>query len=382
VRILLDAREVFHPQPRGTGKNLVDLYCTLAAIKPDWEFVLAHEAPIQVPALSAHPNIRPLRAELNIPGVWRINGWQEFVLPLLARREAADVIHCPANVAPWIRLPRYVLTLHDLIPLEIAPQARETLAWVRRVRRSVWRAAHVITPSDYSKGRIANIIGRTSEVTTIPWAADRKVHRVHDEAALAAIRAKYAGEGTRRFVLGFGASDPRKNTENIIRAFAELDSSIRSEVHLVIVGIQSAARARFVELAAALGISDCTQLHGFADESDISGLLSAADVLCYVSQSEGFGLPILDAFACGTPVITSDRSSLPEVIGEAGMRVDPFSTQAITAALRKMLSSVPMREQFSALGAKRGQLYTWERCARSYVEVFIAASHDGAKAPH
>ncbi len=371
MRIVVDAREAYHPRPRGTGKNLIDLYATLASQRPDWSFLLAHEREGSIAAFRGLANLAERQVTLPIPGAWRFDLWQRLRLPLLARAARADILHAPGNEGPEFPGARMVATIHDLIPLEIAPDAPETAAFLARVGRTARAARHIITPSAYSKGRIAEVLGvEPGRITVIPWAPDAKLRRVEDPCELDRVRAVYGLAPGEPYAFSFGAKDPRKNTERLVEAFARVPGPLRGAFRLLVVGIQDDALAGFRAAADRLGIGDRVSLNGFAAEGDIAGLLSGASVLCFPSRSEGFGLPILDAFVCGTPVLTADRTSLPEVVGDAGVLVDPDSTEAIADGLARLLGDESLRAELASRGFARLAGYTWDRVARQAAEVF------------
>jgi glycosyltransferase involved in cell wall biosynthesis len=175
-------------------------------------------------------------------------------------------------------------------------------------------------------------------------------------------------------VLAFGADDPRKNTVGIIHAWALLDPALRQRCRLLIVGLQPAALVR-MRAEADTRIADGTcHLHGFADEADMNALLSGAAALCYPSRSEGFGLPVLDAFVCETPVITSNRTSLPEVAGDAALLVDPDEPAAIAAAIDAIVRDPAVGDRLRRAGSRRVQDFSWERVAQTAAGVLSAAA--------
>jgi glycosyltransferase involved in cell wall biosynthesis len=372
MRVAVDMRTVYSPRRRGTAKNLIDLYTTLAALKPAWQFLMLHQRDTADDPFALCPNVT--RKRIDIAGD-RFNLWENVRLPLAARALGADVLHCPANTAPAHALTPLVVTIHDLIPLELAPNHPSTSKWIRRVRRASERAHCIITPSEYTRGLIVDKLGASvAKVTVNPWAPDKACRRVESPAALSSLRRKYGVPDGARYVVAFGAQDPRKNTARIIDAWLRLDSTVRRDARLVIVGLQSEALARCrAQIGDAPDGSSCL-LHGFADEEDISALLSGASALCYPSKSEGFGLPVLDAFACGTPVITSTTTSLPEVAGDAALLVDPEDVGAIANALADLLTSAHTGPRLRAAGAARLRLYSWERCARVAAETIESAA--------
>ncbi len=264
-----------------------------------------------------------------------------------------------------------VLTIHDLIPLEIAPDAPETAQWIRRVRKSAKAARMIVTPSNYSKIQIVERLGIAPEkIRVIGHAPDRKLKRITDPAELARVQQHYAIAAGQKYLFSFGAADPRKNTARLIEAYARQPSDLRAEYLLVIVGVQGAALEEFRALAQKLGVQSHVALHGFADEADLPALLSGASGLCFPSRSEGFGLPILDAFACHTPVFAGNKTSLPDVAGDAGLLVDPESLDAIAEGLHTFLSQPHLRATLADRGRERLKLFTWDLIADQYAEVF------------
>jgi glycosyltransferase involved in cell wall biosynthesis len=372
VRIGLDARTVFARQRRGTGKNLIDLYRTLAAARPQWEFLMFYQTAGSADPFSDLPNVRAVA--IDIPGD-RFNMWQDVRLPAAAWANRVDVLHCPANTAPFWSPVKTVLTVHDLIPLEIAPDSPATARWVSRVRRSARQARAVITPSQYSRQAIMSHLGVPADRIHVNyWAPDRACA----PAAAADVNAARRAHGVPDdvpYVLAYGAEDVRKNTAAIIKAWGQVDAAIRRAARLVIVGLQPDALQRMRDLAAQHVPDGSCLVHGFVPEGEMVPLLTGAAALCYVSLSEGFGLPIVDAFACGTPVITSSTTSLPEIAGDAAVLVDPTDVAAIARGMADVLTSEPLRRRLADAGRQRLTQFSWDRCAATAAAVLDM--HDG-----
>lgn len=371
MRMAVDARQIFRPQRRGTGKNLIDLYDTLAARRPGWEVVLVHQLDVPNP-LAGRGNVTAKRVD--IPGADRFGLWEAIRLPSAAVASGATVIHAPANTGPRFPLRPMVVTVHDLIPLEIAPDAPETRVWLKKVQTAVGAARRVITPSEYSKGRIVEMLGVPAErVTVNPWAPDRGTTRVDDPVELDRVRVKYGLRPGERYAFGFGASDPRKNTARLIQAYAGLPPVVRAECRLLLVGMQRPKLDEFRGLADKLGVVGDVVVHGFADEADVSALLSGSCVLCFPSRSEGFGLPILDGFLCRTAVLCGNKTSLPEVAGDAAVLIDPDDVDSLRDGLHALLTDDGLRQRLIACGTERLAGYTWNRVADTAAGVFEAA---------
>jgi len=377
LRIVVDARQVFRPQRRGIGKTLINLYTTLAELRPHWNFLLVHQFETAVPQLDPLRNLGKKR--IDFCGLNRFDLWEQAVLPIAASAARADILHAPANTGPKRSAVPVVVNIHDLIPLETAPNTEETRLWLARVKLISERSRHILTGSEYSKRKLVEVLGTPADKITVnAWAPDKSVVRIEDPAAIAAAKARCGLHPSEAYLFAFGASDPRKNTAGLLQAYATLPAGVRREFRLLIVGIQEASLPEFQSLAAALGIEDAVRLCGFSPEEDVAPLLSGAAVLCFASKYEGFGLPILDAFTCGTPLLAGNRTSLPEVGGDAAHYIDPYDLDSFRDGLLTMLTDEAYRCTLSARGLERGRLFTWERTAETVARVFESAA--GARA--
>lgn len=370
--IAVDARTVYSRQRRGTGKNLVDLYRHLAQLRPEWTFVMFHQSAHADDPFAAYSNISPRR--IDIKGD-RFDFWEQIRLPLAARAAGADVLHCPANTAPRLPLVSLVVSIHDLIALESGAHSPVARVWRRRLTRAAKGARAILTPSHHSKESIVREL-RVSpvKITVNHWAPDAACAKVSDPAALDRVRCRYGLAPGQEYVFAFGAADPRKNTARIVEAWTGLDPALRARFPLLVVGVEGPALDRFRTLAQSRAPEGFWSINGFAEESEIPGLLSGAALLCYASLSEGFGLPVLDAFVCEVPVITSRTTSLPEVAGDAALLVDPTDTAAIRDALQRLLASPAARAELRARGTRRVREFSWQRVARTAADVMAACA--------
>jgi glycosyltransferase involved in cell wall biosynthesis len=374
MRIAVDARTIYDRPRRGTGKTLVDLYRRLAAYRPSWDIRLFHQLPVTgSDPLAGLGNVG--RHQIDMPG-HRWDTWLQLRLPLAARAARCDIVHAPANLAPRHGVVPHVVTIHDLVPLEMAPAAVETQRWLRHVRRGAHSARRVTTPSHYTRGVILRELALAPEKVIVNyWAADTTCARVTNPDTLAEISTRYGAAGY-PFLLGFAASDPRKNTLRLLEAWATLPQPLRSRSRLLLVGAQRMALDDFRERTHLLGIFDTCLLHGFVPDDDVASLLSAARGLCYPSLSEGFGVPLLDAFACACPVLTSNGSSLSEVAGQAALLVDPTDTDAIAGAMVQLLTDDALRELLVGRGLERSLAFSWDCCAATLAGVLEQAVAD------
>jgi alpha-1,3-rhamnosyl/mannosyltransferase len=375
--IAIDARTVYAATRRGIGKTLVALYREVARMRPGWGFVMFHRGQGNDDPFGDLPNVSNRKIEIKGD---RLGLWSRWRLPWAVRRAKADLVHCPANRGPRRAGAPMVLTIHDVIPM--APELGEGRdgPWARSVGQAARAAAHIVTPSEYSKGRIVEAFGVPPErVTVNPWAADSKYHKVEDPAELARVRSAYGIADDQGWILAFSGRDPRKNARRIVQAYALLRPDLRNRYALVIIGLDGGLQNELQGLAERNGVCRGISLNQFAPEADIAPLLSGATALCYPSLSEGFGLPVLDAFACETAVLTSNVTSLPEVAGDAALLVDPRNVDAIAEGLEQLLADEALRGQMVARGIERVKDYTWEGCAERMCRVFeeIVRDHAG-----
>ncbi|NLE30535.1 MAG: glycosyltransferase family 4 protein [Phycisphaerae bacterium] len=388
-KIGVDARTIFAPTRRGIGKTLVEVYRRLAICHDNWEFLLFFQYTNVKQSSKNYTNVKlknntfvenPFENYTNVklfpidfPGD-RWNFWEEIRLPLAAKINGIDILHCPANTAPRYPCVPMVVTIHDLIPLEPEFSIPESERWGESVSRAVRKACRIITPSGYTRDKIVQRFGVEADKLIVNhWAPDSACREVRDPSELARVKVQYGLRASQEYVLGFGAADPRKNTERILLSWKQLPKTLLDRYVLLLVGIQDSAMSKFRSLADKLELRSRCVLKGYAAEEDLPALLSGAEALCYPSLSEGFGLPILDAFVCQTPVLTSTTTSLPEVAGEAAVLVEPTDPAAIAGGLCKILEDKELREKLVRFGSARLENFTWEACVERVGRCFEEA---------
>jgi glycosyltransferase involved in cell wall biosynthesis len=288
----------------------------------------------------------------------------------VAHRDRLDVIHDPFGVSPFF-LPRWlapfgrVLTLHDVIPF-IYPEthARLTnLLFRRYIPRSLRFVDRITTVSESSRRDIIRILRFPAErVHAIPIGVAPHFAPAGAEACQR-IRERYGLPAD--YVLTVGSLNPRKNLETLFAAYQQLRQ--RGLPHrLVVVGPTDWKSAGIFQRLRALGIEQDVLLTGFVTDEDLPALYSGASVFAFPSLYEGFGLPPLEAMACGTPVVTSNRSSLPEVVGDAGLLVEPFDVEALASAIDRLLTDPELSAGLIQRGLIRAASFSWTRTARAH----------------
>ncbi len=300
---------------------------------------------------------------------------EQVAWPLLLARDDVDLYYSPYFALPLLAPRPLVNTVHDLIFEQIPAYAGGR--WVRgyyrpMMRLALRRAAKVVAVSDWTKGELLSYYRLApAKVVVVPEAAAAGFRHPLDEHWLADVRRRLGLP--ERYVLAIGARRPHKNLGAAVRAFAQVQGEVPHT--LVIVG---RAEPRYRDDVAAalreLGRGVRVRELSTVAEDDLPGLYALADVLLMPSLYEGFGLPALEAMACGTPVIAADRTSLPAVVGEAGVLVDVTAPGALAAALRQVLGDEHWRQELRQRGLVRAAAFSWERSAAALLEVFRQAA--------
>jgi glycosyltransferase involved in cell wall biosynthesis len=297
--------------------------------------------------------------------------WEQALGPAAVLRERLDLFHGPVNALPLAAPCRGVITIHDLAflahPDAFNAAKRRYLALITAL--SARRAARVIAVSHFTRLEVIRRLRvAPGKVATVHNAADPAfAPRPPDEIA----RFRAAHDLPARFILSVGTLEPRKNLVGLLDAFARLLPD--TEADLVVVGGQGWLYAEALARVAALGLTGRVHFAGHVPDADLPLWYNAAAAFVYPSRYEGFGLPPLEALACGTPTITSAAASLPEVVGDAALLVEPRDPDAIAAALRRVLSDPTLRARLAAAGPPRAATFTWARAAAATRAVYAEA---------
>ncbi len=337
----------------------------LGSVDPDGDYTLFVSPPVPQGPIPGAERMR--RA---VVGPYNPLVRMPFTFPLALLRAGIDVVHVQ-YIAPPLCPSRVVVTVHD-ISYERYPQFF-TPAGLRQMRvlvpLTVRCAAAVLTDSEFSKRDIVRRYCTPPEkVVVTPLAADPMYRPLHDEARLADVRERY-GTGE-QFILCVGNLQPRKNLRTLIDAYVRLRRSDATRCRLVLVGRKAWLHDDIFAAARDSGYADDLVFTDYIPDADLVALYNAADVFVYPSIFEGFGLPPLEAMACGTPVICSDTSSLPEVVGDAALMVDPYDIETLAATMADVLRSEGLRANLSARGLQRAASFSWTETARTIAGVY------------
>jgi glycosyltransferase involved in cell wall biosynthesis len=290
---------------------------------------------------------------------------EQFAIPMDLRREAVDLFHAPHYVLPPLTPCTSVVTIHDCIHLRF-PQYLPSKIGYAYARAQMWtathRAARVITVSEASKRDILRYFRvPESRIDVIYNAIDDRFWQEPPADEVARVRERY--RLTDPFVLYAGNIKPHKNLERLIEAFHLLrqNSPELKDVQLLIIGDEISKYATLRRAVHRHKLHKHVRFFGFVSDQTLAALYRLADVFVFPSLYEGFGLPPLEAMASGTPVITSNVSSLPEVVGDAALMIDPYEPQAIADAMLRVLTDADLRADLRSKGMRRAREFSWER---------------------
>jgi glycosyltransferase involved in cell wall biosynthesis len=330
---------------------------------------LAHALGIDRSSAIHHVSRLPLRRyQVRLP-------WEQVVLPIAVRRAGVDVFHFLDHVMSFAPpAPRTVVTIHEAATIRMP----ETFGPVRgrwkrmMARRSAQHASRVIANTEFTRRDLQELAGAPPERTRVVYyGLQPNLRREHDPDVLRTVRERYGLP--ERFFVYVGTIEPRKNVDRIIQAYALARQRDGVNIPLVLAGQKGWFFEGTVALPTKLGIAEHVIFTDYVSPADLPAVYSQTEALVFPTLYEGFGLPVLEAMACGAPVITSNVSSLPEVAGDAGILVDPLSVEEIATALGRVSSDSALRARLATDGPKRARTFTWERAARETVAVYEEA---------
>jgi len=364
----IDASRATSEQRTGTEGYSLHLIRALLEIDQHNEYVLYFNRPPRPGLFPASPRWRA--RVIPLPRLWT-----HLRLSLEMLSAPPDVLFVPAHVLPLVHPRRSVVTVHDL-GYRHEPQAHRPLDRLYldiSTRYNARAASHVIADSAATKRDLAQLYGTDPQrIAVVPLGVDELFQPVTDPARLAAVCAKYGLPGD--YLLYVGTLQPRKNLVRLVEAWAQicnLQSAICNK--LVLAGKRGWLYEEIFATVRKLGLEGRVLFPGYVPEEDLPALLSGATAFVLPSLYEGFGLPVLEAMACGTPVIAANVSSLPEVVGDAGLLVDPLDSDALAATMQRLVQDAALGEDLRQRGLARARLFSWPRSAQETLAVLEAA---------
>ncbi len=371
MRIAIDLSPAVH-QKAGLGRYARTLAEHLVALDHDHQYIaFAYGSPAQdalPPSLQALPRA-------NIPldvRPWRMGVWLAHALgiPLDRALPRVDIFHATEHLLPPLKNARTVFTLHDLI-FQIFPEFHLPLnRWFLRnaMPHFLRRADAIVAVSECTRRDAVRLYGVPPEkVSVIYEGVNPALRPVEDPDVIAAARARYARN--QPFLLFLGTIEPRKNIPALVDALQVLRA--RGFPHrLLVAGRRGWLYQGVFEHARQAGMESQVDFLDYVPDADLPALFAACDAFVFPSLYEGFGLPPLEAMACGAPVVCSNTSSLPEVVGDAALCVNPREPAEIAAAVERVIGDNRLRAELRAKGLAQGTKFSWERAARETLQVY------------
>ncbi len=368
MRIGIEAQRLFRPKKHGMEIVTLEILRQIAKIdhQNQYEVFVSNDADVCL-ADDHSVHIKNLPARF-------YPLWEQFTLPKAAHAEKIDLLHCTANTAPlWYNKP-LVVTIHDVIYMEsfdFSGSAYQNFGNVYRryiVPKIAKKAKKIITVSEYAKNIISNRLGIAADKIDVVYnGVHEKYTSISDETILSSVRNKY--KLPQSFLLHFGNTATRKNTIGVLKAYA-LYKKNNNAIPLVITGIDKNLLAKWLQSIQAEEIVNDIILPGYIAAEDLPSMYNLASIFLYPSLNEGFGMPVIEAMACGTPVITSTVTSLPEVAGDAAMLIDPSNENDICSAIQTLSSQPELYAALQSKGWINAKRFSWEAAAKKTIAIY------------
>jgi glycosyltransferase involved in cell wall biosynthesis len=359
----------------GVQRAAYNLLRTLVQVDRENEYLIfTGESQIQNPDW-AYPNVKIIPARIRFGESFRNHFWEQLSLPRLARQHKIDILHSPANTAPLMYHGKSVIHIHDLC-FVVNPQWYSFsfhTVYNFLIPRLARRATRVITNSNNSKNDLLQFCQvPAGKVSLIYWAVDDMFHET-----LTGTKKTPKSSDVEGYILYVGSLEPRKNIRALIAAFEKFrNRNPQQKTKLVLIGGESPL---FGEVRLKVKqYTDDVIFKGFVNDAQLADYYKNAKLVAYPSLYEGFGLPPLEAMASGTPVVTSNTSSIPEVVGEAAIMVNPYDTDALAIAIERVVTDQKLREELIERGLKQVQRFNWYRVARNTLTVYYDVLHSGS----
>jgi glycosyltransferase involved in cell wall biosynthesis len=300
---------------------------------------------------------------------------QDTVVDQFLTKQPFDVYHVPQN---GIGLPRdkycpYIITLHDVIPYVLPETCSKTYlkTFMEQMNHIVKNADHIITVSNHAKNDIYQVLGvPLSKITVTPLAPEKIYHPMDKKKCISYLKNHY--DLDREYILYIGGMNPRKNIGALIDAFHLCQKKLSKNYCIVIGGAHGRSYESLRLRCEALGLTDDVIFPGYIPQEELPVFYNGASLFVYPSLYEGFGLPPLEAMACGVPTICSNTTSIPEVVGNAALLIDPHDVENLAEKIALVLESPSTYAIMIHKGLQRAKQYTWEKTAKKTLEIYLS----------
>lgn len=376
MKIGIEAQRIFRQKKHGMDVVVLELIRNLQSIDTENEYVLFIKPDDDDSVLNETPNFKIVRLK---GGFYPF--WEQIALPRAAKKQGCQLLHCTSNTAPIFTSIPLVVTLHDIIYMEssYAKILRGTGTPYQKfgnvyrkmfVPRIIKKSDKIITVSHFEKNRIGQFFGIANDIKleAVYNGVSEHFRPVTDQQELQRVKGKYHLPD--RYFFFLGNTDPKKNTKGTLKAFSDFLKQTGDDIQMVMLDYERLAlEALLVEIGDKELINKII-LTGYVVNTDLPAIYCQCELFLYPSLRESFGIPMLEAMACGVPVITSNTSSMPEVAGNAAYIIDPYKPEEITAAMIKILSDKNLKDDLISKGFVQSAKFSWKAMAQHVLKIY------------
>lgn len=372
----IEGQRLFRPKKHGMDIVALELIKHLQIIDKENDYYIFVKKDVDTGVLTETSNFKIITLE---GGSYPI--WEQFILPKAAKKYGCELLHCTSNTAPLYCDIPIVTTLHDIIYMESSytkilksdATNYQKFGNVYRkliVPQVVRKSQKIITVSNFEKNRIADFFNMREDIrlTAVHNGVSDHFKKVSDQNELTRVKEKYSLPD--HFFFFLGNTDPKKNTRGTLKSFSDFLKQRNSDYKLVMLDYDREELEKILAEINDKQLIDKIVLTGYVNNTDLPAIYSQCAIFLYPSLRESFGIPMLEAMACGVPVITSNTSSMPEVSGNAAHIVNPYQPEEITNGMIKILSDKQYSENLCAKGLVRRDFFSWQRMAEQVLEIY------------
>lgn len=376
MKIGIEGQRLFRTKKHGMDMVALELIRNLQVIDHENEYVIFVAPDEDDSVLKETPNFKIVKLE---GGFYPL--WEQFALPKAARKAGCEILHCTSNTAPVNSGIPLVVTLHDIIYMEsgyfkiLAGSATPYQKFGNAYRKLVVpqiikKSRKIITVSHFEKNRIGEFFGMKGDerLTAVYNGVSEHFKPVTDKSELLRVKDKYHLPD--HFFFFLGNTDPKKNTKGTLKAFSDFIKQTGMDYKLVMLDYNRNELEKLLDEIGDKSLIERIVLTGYVVNTDLPSIYGQSEVFLYPSLRESFGIPMLEAMACGVPVITSNTSSMPEVAGTAAFIIDPFKPEEITTALIRILNDNELNSDLIRKGYEQAAKFSWKAMAQSVLEIY------------